>query len=139
MTSKIIYDAQLMKVMSFFESRTRAKLKDCLTLKDFIIFVVQPGQIGKAIGKKGSNVRMLEYSLKKRIKIVEFSDDAAVFISNLIYPLKAKDIKQQGSTVIIYCDDVKTKGLLIGRSSQNLRNTEKIVGRYFGVEHIRVE
>ncbi len=139
MTSRIIFDTKLMKLMSFFESITHARLKDCLEYKNSLTFIVQPGQIGKAIGKKGVNAKRLEQKLNKKIRIVEFSDDVTIFTKNLIYPLRVNDVKEQDKTVTVYSDDVKTKGLLIGRNSQNLRNTEKTVKRYFDIEKIKVE
>lgn len=138
MNQKIIYDSSAMKLMSFFEEITHAKLKDCIIHLNQLIFIVHPGQIGKAIGKKGVNVKRLESALKKRIKIVEFSDDVTIFTKNLIYPLKVMDIKEEDKTITIYSDDTKTKGLLIGRDSQNLKNTEQTIKRHFNINKLKV-
>jgi NusA-like KH domain protein len=129
----ISYDAELIKTMSFFESATHAKLKDCFHDKhtDMLTFVVLPGEIAKAIGKQGSNVKRLEMAFKKRIKIAEYSDDLLQFIKNMIMPLKAESVEQQDDIVIIHDQDTRTKGLIIGRNAQNLRNLEKNVQRYF--------
>ena len=60
-------------------------------------------------------------------------------MANLITPLKAKDIKLDNRIVTINGADTKTKGLLIGRSAQNLRNYENIVKRYFDIDEIKVK
>ena len=73
--SKIKYDINLMKYMQIFENLTRARLKDCILTEDQLICVVEENEIGRAIGKGGSNVRRIEGILKKKIKIVEFNSD----------------------------------------------------------------
>lgn len=135
--NKIKYSQDLMKFMSIFENITQAKIKDCIENK-YLIFIVQENQIAKAIGKNGCNVRRLESILRKKVKIVEFSQDPLIFTKNLISPLKAKDIKIDQDTIIIQGDDRKTKGLIIGRDAQNLREYEDIVKRYFPIKEIKV-
>ena len=67
--SKIKYDINLMKFMQLFENLTRARLKDCISGEEQLIFIVEENEIGKAIGKGGSNVRRLEDLLKKKISM----------------------------------------------------------------------
>ncbi len=127
----------LMKYMSLFESITRAKLKDCIT-NDKLTFIVEEGNISKAIGKRGSNVKMLENVIKKKIRIVEFNNDVADFIKNLIYPINVEDIEEENSVVSIMVNDTKSKGILIGRDRHNLNMIKSIVKRYFKIEDIKV-
>ena len=134
---KIKYDINLIKYISLFESVTKAKLKDCIA-NNRIIFVTNENEIGKAIGKNGSNIRRVENILKKKIKVVEFSQDVQQFIRNMIYPLQARDIKDEDGTITITGPDTKTKALLIGRERQNLENLKNAVKRYFPVKDIKV-
>lgn len=136
---KIKYDLNLMKFMSFFESLTNTKLKDCfIDNNSLLVFVVEENQIAKAIGKKGVNVKRIKEKLNRKIKIVEFNPHLETFVANLINPLKAKEIKINDKVITIVGPDTKTKGLLIGRSGQNLRNYEEIVKRYFDINEIKV-
>ena len=135
--SKIKYDFNLMNYIKLFEDLTRAKLKDCIS-NEQLIFVVEEGEIGRAIGKNGSNVKRLEGILNKKIKIVEFSNDVKQFIRNFIMPLSVKDVNEENSIISVVGPDTKTKGLLIGRESKNLNNLKSVVGRYFKVEDIRI-
>ena len=135
--SKIKYDFNLMNYIKLFEDLTRAKLKDCIS-NEQLIFVVEEGEIGRAIGKNGSNVKRLEGILNKKIKIVEFSNDVKQFIRNFIMPLSVKDVNEENSIISIVGPDTKTKGLLIGRESKNLNNLKSVVGRYFKIEDIRI-
>ena len=136
---KIKYDLNLMKFMSFFENLTNTRLKDCFIDKNsLLVFVVEENQIAKAIGKKGVNVRNIKEKLNRKIKIVEFNPHLEIFVANIIRPLIGKEIKVEDKVVTIVGPDTKTKGLLIGRSGQNLRNYEEIVNRYFDIKEIKV-
>lgn len=129
--AKIKFDSNDMKIMSMFSSLTRANLKDCIFEDNLALFIVQENEIGKAVGKKGANVKRLETALKRKIKIVEFNPQLLGFIRNLVYPLKLAEMDENDGTVILKAIDTKTRGLLIGRNASNLRNYEDIAQRYF--------
>ena len=134
---RIKYNIDVMKYISLFESMTGAKVKDCI-VNDTIVFIIHENEMGKAIGKKGSNIKKVENILKKKIKLVEFNNDISQFVQNLIYPLKAKEIKEEESIVTIYGSDTKTRGMLIGRDRHNINSVNDIVKRYFKVEEVKV-
>ncbi len=134
---RIKYDADILKYMSLFESVTKSSLKDCI-VNDQLLFVVEPNEIGKAIGKQGSNARRLEALLKKRIKIVEFSPESTQFVRNMIYPLQATNVAEDNRIITITGPDTKTKGLIIGRDAKNLNFLKDIVKRYFDIDDIKV-
>lgn len=136
---KIKYDNTLLKLMSFFETITKAKLKDCFVDQNsMLVFVVEPAQYGLAVGRAGSSVKRLEAVLKRKIKIVEFSGDMVSFITSLIQPSKAKDIKFEDGVVTITPESSESRGYLIGRAGKNLRNYESIIRRYFPIKELRV-
>ncbi len=120
-----------------FESLTGAKLKDCI-FDDGLTFVVQENEIGKAIGKKGSNIKRIESVFKKKIKLIEFNGDVIKFVSNLIYPAKAKEIIEEEGIITICTHDKKTKGFIMGRDRHKINTINDIVKRYFEVE-VKVE
>ena len=134
---KIKYDETVMKTVALFESLTGARVKDAV-IGEYALFIVYENEMGKAIGKKGSNVRRIEYLLKKKVKVVEFSSDAVQFVRNMIEPLKAADIKEENSAIVIYGPDVRTKGLLIGRDRKNINHLADVVKRYFSIAEIKV-
>jgi N utilization substance protein A len=120
---KIKYDFAVMKFISMFESATGAQLQDSFMQNDKIVFVVKQGQIGKALGKKGVNIRKLENLFKKKIRIIEFNDDMLQFVRNAVHPLQIKEITEEAGVITIIPPDTKTRGYLIGRGAANLRNT----------------
>ena len=135
--ARITYDDRAMKCMSLFETITKTQLKDCI-IDNIVLFIVQEGQIGKAVGKKGANVRALERALKTRVKIVEWNPELVRFVQNLIYPAKLKGITEEDGVVVMDPVDLKTRGMLIGRNASTLRNYEAIVQRYFDVKELKV-
>ena len=136
--NKIVFDSNLIKIMSLFESVTHANVKDCIKTDNGFIFVVGEHEVGKAVGSRGKNVRLLENKLNARIKIVEFSDDPVSFIKHLIYPLQASDVSSVDGKLVLTAEDSKTRGLLIGRNATTLRSFEAIVQRYFPISEIKV-
>jgi len=138
MTVRIKYDFNLIKFISMFESLTNASVKDCFNQGDKLVFVVKENQIGKALGKRGSNIKRLENTFKKKLRIIEFNPDLLKFIKNAVYPSQIKDIEEEDDVVTITPADSKTRGHLIGRAAVNLRNIEGIVKRYFKIKEIKV-
>jgi NusA-like KH domain protein len=134
----ITFDKSSLGLMSSFAAKTKANVKDVIEEQDIVIFVVGPGQLFKALGKSGANVKNLSQKLKKRIKVVEFNPDLKVFIKNNIYPVEVKEITQEGKIITLHGENVKTKSLLIGRNAQNLRQLERVVKRYFDIDEIKV-
>tara|TARA_Y100000310_G_scaffold296626_1_gene329024 strand:+ start:17181 stop:17594 length:414 start_codon:yes stop_codon:yes gene_type:complete len=135
--NKIRYDIKLIKYISLFETLAGVNVKDCIDTEP-ITFVVEETQIGKAIGRNGANVKRLERVFNRKIKILEFNPDVLQFLKNLVYPIKADDMQIKDNTVIISVRDNTSKGLLIGRESQNLKNTTQIAKRYFEIDGIKV-
>jgi len=136
--NRIKFNADLIKFISLFESLTRAKVKDCIEDGKSLLFIVEENEIGKAIGKKGENVRRIENALKRKIKIVEFNSSMLDFIKNLVSPVQLVDISEEEGIVTIRASDLKSRGYLIGRDGQNLRKYEEIIRRYFDITEIKV-
>ncbi len=131
----------MMQFLGLFDSITHVNAKDCFIdeVTGILTFVVPEGQLGKALGKGASNVHLLEKKLNRRVKLVEYSDDVKSFIKSLLLPLKVDGVDEIDDKVyMIQPADIKSRGLIIGRSAVNLRNLEKIVRRYFDVHEIKV-
>ena len=130
---------ELMKIMDCFTRITDARLKDCFIDDNSMLhFIVEENDIGKAIGRNGSRAKMVENILNRKIKIVEFNSDVLQFIKNTVFPLRIRGIENNSGEIVIDASDLKTRGLLIGRSAANLRNLELIVKRYFDIKVIKV-
>jgi len=119
--------------INLFENLTNTKVKNILD-EERLIVIVEHGELGKAIGKKGKNIRMVENIMHKKLKIVEFSNDPIKFVSNFIYPIKVNEITLNDDVIEIKERDRKTKGLLIGRERKNLNELNDLVKNYFNLK-----
>ena len=131
MTTTRTYDIALLQLMGLFERVTHAKVKDVMYFKEMPTFIVEEGELMRALGPRNMNVERLEKMLGKRVKIVEFRANVVDFVRNLLIPYRTVSINQEGSVILIEGQDTKTNGLIIGAHAQNLRAYEGIVQRYF--------
>jgi N utilization substance protein A len=130
---------ETIRLINLFEQVTGAPVKDCVVFKEKMTFIVDEGQLWRALGKERANLLKLEQLLKQKIKIVEYRPDKFQFIVNLLHPLKIIDMSENEEGVItIKGPDTKTKGLIIGARAQNLRALEAIVRKHFTCEEIKV-
>jgi N utilization substance protein A len=136
---KKVYDLRIMQVMSLFEIVSGVTPKDCMVTDQMIVFVVGEGKIARAVGKGGANIRNLEAKLRKKIKVVEHSSDLLQFIKNVVAPLGVSELSEEDGVVTLIAKDLKTRGLLIGRSASNLRFFESIVKRFYPINELKVK
>ena len=131
-------DSDTPGLAAVMERITRARVKDCFKDEDTIYFIVGVGELGKAVGKGGVNIKRVQQELGKRIKVVEFRDTLKEFVKNVIYPATVEEIIEEGNIVTLKDSSKKTKSLLIGREGKNLKLINRAVKRFFNVEEIKV-
>ena len=144
MTQSIKLTTDELRLMSLFQSRTKVTARDCLDDQkyDRIIFVVNEGNMGLAIGKNGSNIKSLTNLLKRNIELVEFFDDPSkflkhVFNSKFINEIKLTE-KVDGSSQAIVLVDASKKGLVVGREGRNAERARLLAKRYFDISSVLI-
>jgi len=128
------YDNTLMGYMRIFENITHTTLTDCFEdQKGTLNFFVEQNDIGKAIGKKAVNIRLLENKLNKKIKVSAYNPDLKSFLNNLLFPIVVDSIEYDPESKIVQIQDpdFNKKSMIIGRNASNLRNYEYITRRFF--------
>ncbi len=131
-------DQETLGLSSHLEKLTRARIKDCFSEDDLIIIVVAPGQMGRALGKAGINIKRIQNQLGKTIRLVEYNESLEKFIRNFVHPLRPQEVSIDEDCVIIRDINKKTKSLLIGRDGKNLSLLKRAVRRFFSVD-IKIE
>ncbi|HLE06885.1 MAG TPA: NusA-like transcription termination signal-binding factor [Candidatus Nanoarchaeia archaeon] len=139
---RIKLDADCLRHMSLFQSVTKASAKDCLIDLDKILFVVNTGQAGMAIGKEGVNIKNLQRLVKKKVEIVEFNSNLIDFLNNVFRPIKVKDIsdagKNDGKRVIKITiesgDHINPKAFIKGK----IKRTRDLIKKYFDVDEVLI-
>src|SRR3989338_495208 len=115
---KIKYTQDLIGFMRLFDNAIKVKLRDCfIDNQGKLTFVVDNEDIGKAIGKNASNIKLLESKFKKKIRMLAYHSDKKEFIKNLIYPVKSEEINEEEGIITIKPINRESRGLLIGRNA----------------------
>ncbi|MDW0315524.1 MAG: NusA-like transcription termination signal-binding factor, partial [Nitrososphaeraceae archaeon] len=72
MTEKIKLTSDELRLMSLFQNVTSATARDCIVdnKMDRVIFVVNKGQMGLAIGKGGTTIKQLQNVVTKKVELV---------------------------------------------------------------------
>ncbi|MEW5896092.1 MAG: NusA-like transcription termination signal-binding factor [Nanoarchaeota archaeon] len=131
---RLILDQEAFALSSIMERITGAHVKDCFKDEETIYFVVRVGELGRAIGKGGINIRRVQNELGKRVKIIEYRDNAVDFVRNVIYPASVEEIVEENNGIVIKDSSRKTKSILIGRGGKNLKMINRAVSRFFNKE-----
>ncbi len=129
----ITLDQETIGYINLFENITKASVKDCFTSDEGLVFIVNEGNMGLAIGKGGRNINQASETLRKKIMVIEFSQDPVKFVQNLLFPLNPKEIILDGDSLKIIAHDIKEKGKIFGREKTNLKRMQDIVSKYFPV------
>jgi NusA-like KH domain protein len=135
----VVIDNEIIGYINVFERLTCVPVKDCFLEDNSLVFLIPHGNIQRALGPKGSNIRKLSSLFKKKLKIIGYSDIPEKFVSNLIYPVKAKEIKLVDNEIVITTFNVRDKGQIFGRDKTNLKRIQSIVSKYFPDLKVRLE
>ncbi len=139
--TKLAFDNTTLGYIRLFEERTGARVKDCLEAEDKIIFVVEPGEVHKAVGPHGAVIERLKEMLKREIQVVEFSEDSSTFVMNLFFPFSPKGVefspKGPGKHATVTVDP-KFKARAIGKQGKNLKIVRAVLLRHSDVISVNV-
>ena len=133
-----------LRYLSVFQNFTEAVAYRCIVDNEGnrLIFLVNKGDLGKAIGRSGKNVRMLSKILNKNIEIVEYSDDVDGMIRNLFSGVKilSIDIITRGDEKIaIIKVPEEDKGKAIGRQGRNIKRARLVLSKLFNISKITIK
>ncbi|HLD86978.1 MAG TPA: NusA-like transcription termination signal-binding factor [Candidatus Nanoarchaeia archaeon] len=134
--AKITFDATTLKTMALFEEVTGARIKDFVPSD--MIFIIEAGDMGRAIGKNASNVKRVEMLLKRPISLIEFSDNISQFIKNLVHPADVLSVENEEGNITIRPRDARSKGMIFGRDRSKLTLIKEVLKRHFAVKDVRV-
>lgn len=133
-----------MRMMSLFQNVTGATARDCVEdeKQDRVIFVVNEGKMGLAIGKGGSHIKNLQNIVKRNVELVEYSDDPSKFLKNILNSKLVSDVKlnkrADGSLQAIVTVDPKKKGIVVGREGRNAEKARLLAKRYFEITSVLI-
>ena len=117
---------------------TKSTALDCVIDDRFerVIYVIQQGDMGLAIGKKGENIRRLQNVLGKRIEMVEYDEAPDTFIANIFKPAEVTGIERtpENGPVHVLLKRKNDLGIAIGKGGCNIEKARVLCRRFFGLE-----
>ncbi len=142
--SELKLTTESIRYIALFESLTGATAIDCIIdeANDRIIFVVRKGDMGLAIGKKGSNINRVKKVLGREVEIVEYSESPEEFISNALLPVVARKINlvSKRNKRLAYVEvPPKDKGLAIGKNGRNINKAKLLAQRHYNLSDIIIQ
>src|SRR5205823_6819167 len=144
MTEKIKLTSDELRLISLFQSITSATARDCIVddKMERVIFIVNKGQMGLAIGKGGATIRQLQNVVAKKVELVEYSDDPSEFIRNILNSDMINQVKINeridGTMQAIVSVDAKKKGVVVGREGRNAEKARLLAKRYFQISNVLI-
>ena len=133
------------RYISLFETTTNATVKDCIVDDEHnkVTFLVKKGDMGLAIGKRGSTIGKMQKSVDKSVEIIEHSDDPGEFIKNLLSSAKINSIEfstdTKGNKIATLDVDSKDKRNVIGKNGHNIQRARQFAKRQFEISNIIIK
>lgn len=144
MMPQVTLTEECMRLISQFESLTGAGSRDCIVdnRNERIIFVINPGDMGLAIGKSGSSIKKASDVMGKRIEVVEYSADPGQFLRNCFLPAQVTGIDfdtdeedQQIALIEVRDED---RGLAIGKAGKNIFKAKVLAQRQHDIADVQL-
>ncbi len=141
---EIVLTEDCMRLISQFENLTGASSRDCVIdeRNQRIIFVVNPGEMGRAIGKKGTSIKRASDEMGKRIEVVEYTSDPEQFLRNCFLPAQVTSVEiteeddERIATVAVRDED---RGIAIGKDGKNIFKAKKLAQRQHDISDVRLK
>jgi len=144
MSGKIKLTTEELNLMSLFQIITNVTARDCIidNKRNRVIFVVNKGDMGLAIGKNGMVIKQVEKAIGKPIELVEYSEDPVEFIKNCLNPKYVMEVRLterlDKSKIAVVVVNSKNKGAVVGREGRNAERARLLAKRYFDIQNVQI-
>jgi|TARA_B100000315_G_scaffold4771_1_gene4829 N utilization substance protein A len=131
-------------LISLFQNITGATARDCVidNKLDRVIFIINKGEMGLAIGKNGASINKTQKMVGKDVELVEYSDDPKKFIINALNSKFIMDVrlseKVDGTKIAVVMVDHNRKGAIVGRNGKNAEKARLLCRRYFQISNVHI-
>ncbi len=130
-----------LRYLSIFEDLTGAMAYRCITddNNNRLIFLVKPSDMGKAIGRRGRNIRLLEKLFGKNVEILPYADDLETMVRNLFPGIRLLNINvvKRGDSKIIYVKvHEEDLGRAIGKGGRNSQRARLVLKKLFDIDSV---
>jgi N utilization substance protein A len=138
----ITFSNENMQYINMASKVTKTTIINCVINDENLIFIVDKGQLGAAIGKDAKNLKKLRNLFKKNIKFVEYDQDKKKFIENLCKPYKINQITFEGTEENLVAKievDPSEKSKIIGKGGKNIEIIRNLAQRHHSVKDVQIK
>jgi N utilization substance protein A len=139
--AEIVLSNETVQYINLASKYSGASIRDCVVEDDRVIFIVEKGQLGIAIGSKAKNLEKLRMLFKKIVKFVEFDEDKTRFIQNLCKPYNVTKVtleENDGTSVARIEVNPRDKSKLIGKGGRNINMIRKMAQRHHQIKDVQI-
>lgn len=139
--AEITLSNETVQYINLASMHSGASIRDCVVEEDRVVFVVEKGQLGIAIGSQAKNLEKLRSLFKKSVKFVEFDEDKARFVRNLCKPYEVTKVSFEGNddaSVVRIEVNPGDKSKLIGKGGRNINMIRKIAQRHHPIKDVQI-
>jgi len=130
------------RLLAMFEDETDATVRDCLIddEHDRVIFLVKAGEMGKAIGAGGEQVKRVEEHLGREVKLVEDARTAEDFVANALAPAAVYNVTiSENDDTVAYAEVAQEdRGAAIGTDGKNIEAARELAARHHDIDGIEL-
>ncbi len=129
------------RMIAAFESVTGVLARDCVFDEKSAVFIVDENLVGRAVGRKGQNVKRLQQLLGRKVEIVGYSDDLQRFLKNIFHPahILAVNVQDRGGKRVARVHmDRESRRIFERKIEARLKLARLLAKKYFGVESVVV-
>jgi N utilization substance protein A len=144
MPERIKLTSEELGLISLFQNVSGATARDCIIddKTNRVIFVINKGEMGLAIGKNGVAIKNIQNQIGKPVELVEYSDIPKEMISNALNSKFVSNVrlteKVDGSRIATIVVDQKKKGAVVGRNGKNAEKARLLARRYFQISNVHI-
>jgi N utilization substance protein A len=139
--AEIILSNETVQFINLASKYSGASIRDCIVEDDRVVFIVEKGQLGIAIGSKAKNLEKLRSLFKKSVKFVEFDEDKVRFVKNLCKPYEVTKVSFEGNdgeSVARIEVNPRDKSKLIGKGGRNINMIRKMAQRHHQIKDVQI-
>ncbi|MHA1577081.1 MAG: NusA-like transcription termination signal-binding factor [Candidatus Thorarchaeota archaeon] len=145
MSTKVKLSMDDMKLIAVFEQITGAAAVDVIRDDEGkrMIFVVREKQLGKAIGRGGSNVKAAADAFERPVDVVEIAETIDEFIRNCLAPARVEQISisetKDNDLIARVTVKKEDRGIAIGRDGRNVGRARILCKRHFDLDNVVIQ
>jgi N utilization substance protein A len=139
--AEIVLSNETVQYINLASKYSGASIRDCVVEDDRVVFIVEKGQLGIAIGSKAKNLEKLRMLFKKIVKFVEFDEDKTRFVQNLCKPYNVTKVsfeENDGTSVARIEVNPRDKSKLIGKGGRNINMIRKMAQRHHQIKDVQI-